>query len=234
MIENSVEIKLFELQDLKYRDFHSRLIPTIDIKSIIGVRTPLLRKLAKEMSNSTQAIKFMQELPHKYYDENNLHCFLIENIKNYNIAIDAIDTFLPYIDNWATCDFMRPKIFKKHLPELLAKIKEWIKSSKTYTIRFGIEMLMSFYLDAEFKPEYLEIVANIKSDEYYVKMMIAWCFATALAKQYNEALPYIKNHKLDMWTHNKAIQKAVESFRITNTQKTYLRTLKRKQINLIT
>lgn len=226
--ESVLREKLFALQDLKYREFNSKLMPTVDPETVIGVRTPDLRKLAKEFAKTPQAVEFMKCLPHEYYEENNVHGFIIETIKDYDEAIAQIEIFLPYIDNWATCDLISPKVFKKHLPELLEKIKEWTKSGETYTVRFGIEMLMSHYLDAEFKAEYLEIPASVKSDEYYVNMMIAWYFATALAKQYDAALPYIENARLDKWTHNKAIQKAVESYRITAEQKAYLKTLKIK------
>lgn len=226
MIDETIRQKLFEMQDLKYRDFHSKLMPTVEKVKIIGVRTPQLRKFAKEFCKTPDATEFLGSLPHNYYEENNLHGFLIENIKDYHMAISAINEFLPYVDNWATCDLMRPKVFKKHLPELLTEIRKWVKSGKTYTIRFGIGMLMSFFLDAEFSMEYPEIVASIKSDEYYVNMMIAWYFATALAKQYDRVLPFIESHKLDSWAHNKAIQKSIESYRITDEQKAYLRTLK--------
>ncbi|MEG1847228.1 MAG: DNA alkylation repair protein [Lachnospiraceae bacterium] len=200
-----IEARLFELQDLQYRDFHARLIPTIAPQTIIGVRTPRLRKFAKEIAKTPQAAEFIKKLPHKYYDENNLHGFLIEEIKDYNRLIQELDLFLPYVDNWATCDLMNPKILKNHLPELLVKIQEWIYSDQTYSIRFGIETLMRFYLDDACKPEYLEMVSHVTYDDYYVKMMIAWYFATALAKQYDIA---------------------IESFRITQEQKMYLRTLK--------
>lgn len=226
--ESVLREKLFALQDLKYREFNSKLMPTVDPETVIGVRTPDLRKLVKEFAKTPQAVEFMKCLPHEYYEENNVHGFIIETIKDYDEAIAQLEIFLPYIDNWATCDLISPKVFKKHLPELLEKIKEWTKSGETYTVRFGIEMLMSHYLDAEFKAEYLEIPASVKSDEYYVNMMIAWYFATALAKQYDAALPYIENARLDKWTHNKAIQKAVESYRITSEQKAYLKTLKIK------
>lgn len=227
-IEAYVQQRLFEMQDLAYRDFHSKLMPTIDKAAVIGVRTPALRKFAKEFSKMPEAKAFLQILPHKYYEENNLHGFLLEMIKDYEECVEQVDRFLPYVDNWATCDLMSPKVFKKHLPELLERIKVWLRSEDTYTIRFGIGMLMSFYLDEEFSEEYPELVAGVKSEEYYVNMMIAWYFATALAKQYEKILPFIEQQRLDTWTHNKAIQKAVESYRITPEQKTYLRTLKRK------
>jgi len=228
-VEKAVQSQLFELQDLKYWEFHCKLVPTVDPVTVIGVRTPELRKLAKEFAKTPESAGFLEILPHKYYEENNLHGFLIETIKDYNQIITALDKFLPFVNNWATCDLMSPKVFKKSLPELLQKIKEWLKSGHTYTIRFSIKMLMSFFLDEQFKPEYLELVAGVKSEEYYVNMMIAWYFATALAKQYDATLPYIEQHRLDnKWTHNKAIQKAIESYRITDEQKIYLRSLKIK------
>lgn len=227
-IEKLVQKDLIEMQDLKYKEFHSKLMPTIDPDTIIGVRTPLLRKYAKEFSKTTEAQSFLKILPHKYYEENNLHGFIIESIKDYDRVIEELNRFLPYVDNWATCDMMRPKVFKKHLTELLGQIEIWMESDHTYTIRFGIEMLMTFYLDEYFKPEYPEMVAKVRSEEYYVNMMIAWYFATALAKQYEITLPYLENYRLDNWTHNKAIQKAVESYRINDEQKAYLKTLKVK------
>lgn len=227
MDDNYIISRLFELQDLKYRDFHSRLIPTVSKDLIIGVRTPALRKLAKEIKNSEAAKAFLVVLPHKYYEENNLHAFLIEEIRDYDECILQLNRFLPFVDNWATCDMMRPKIFKKHLPELLAEIKKWLESDDTYTVRFGIECLMCYYLDDNFSPEYPEIISKIRSDEYYIKMMQAWYFATALAKRYGEIVPYIEQNRLDADTHNKTIQKAIESYRITDEQKSYLKTLKR-------
>lgn len=227
MMQEYIKARLFELQDLKYRDFHSRLMPTVKKELIIGVRTPDLRRLAKELSKSGHSTEFMKILPHKYYEENNLHAFLIEEIKDYDACIAEINRFLPFVDNWATCDMMRPKIFKKHLPELLEEIKKWIKSDDTYTVRFGIEMLMCFYLDEHFSPEYPEWVSQIRSDEYYIGMMIAWYFATALAKQYDAVIPYLEEGRLDADTHNKTIRKAVESYRISEEKKNYLRKMKR-------
>lgn len=227
-IERSVQSRLFEMADEKYREFHARLMPTIEHERVIGVRTPALRAYAKEFAKTHDADVFMQALPHKYYEENNLHAFLIEQIKDYDLCITAIDEFLPYIDNWATCDMMRPKVLKKHPARTLEKAKEWMAGSDTYTIRFGIEILMCFFLDRDFEPEYLDLAAALRSDEYYVNMMIAWFFATALAKQYDAALPFIEQRKLDRWTHNKAIQKAVESYRVTDGHKEYLRSLKIK------
>lgn len=227
MADSYILNRLFEMQDLKYRDFHSRLMPTVEKSKIIGVRTPDLRKFAKEISNSPLADGFIGNLPHEYYEENNLHAFLIEKITDYDKCIEEINRFLPFVDNWATCDMMRPKIFKKHLPELLGEIRKWLKSNDTYTVRFGIECLMCYYLDENFSPEYPRIISEIRSDEYYIKMMQAWYFATALAKRYDEIIPYIEQNRLDSDTHNKTIQKAVESYRITDEQKLYLKTLKR-------
>lgn len=221
-----IQKQLFGFQNLEYQSFHSKLIPNIDPGTIIGVRIPILRKYAKQLSKEKDVRVFLHTLPHDYYEENNLHGFLIELIKDYDQCIEEIDRFLPYVDNWATCDIIRPKVFKKHLPQLLEKIREWIASDHTYTIRFGIEMLMSFYLDDAFEEEYLQMVAEIRSEEYYVNMMIAWYFATALAKQYESAICYLEHPCMDVWTHNKAIQKAIESNRITKEQKDYLRSLK--------
>ncbi|MBR5773887.1 MAG: DNA alkylation repair protein [Clostridia bacterium] len=220
-----IQKSLFEMQDLKYRDFTAALIPTVDKATIIGVRAPMIRRLAKEMTEGQKA-DFIKSLPHEYYEENNLHAAIIEGIKDYGQIISELERFLPHIDNWATCDMIRPRIFKAHPTELMAKIVEWSKSEHAYTIRFGLEMLMCYYLDDTFKEEYLDIPATIKNDEYYVRMMVAWFFATALAKQYNVALPYIENKVLDKWTHNKAIQKAIESYRISEEQKAYLKALK--------
>ncbi len=226
MAEDYIVNRLFELQDLKYRDFHSKLMPTVDKKTVIGVRTPELRKLAKELKNTDIAYEFMKNLPHKYYEENNLHAFLIEEIRDYSECIKELDRFLPFVDNWATCDMMRPKILKKHHRELLCEIKKWIDSGEIYTVRFGIECLMLYYLDEYFKSGFHETVSNIRSDEYYIRMMQAWYFATALAKRYDETIHYLEQKKLDADTHNKTIQKAIESYRITKEQKDYLRKLK--------
>ncbi len=225
-VEREIQRQLFELQDQKYRQFHSRLMPTIAAERVIGVRTPVLRKFAKEYARTPEAEIFLKILPHKYYEENNVHGFLIEGRKDLNECIEELDRFLPYVDNWATCDLMAPKVFKKNLPELLGHIERWIASGETYTVRFGLGTLMRYYLDEEFKPEYLEMAAAVRSREYYVNMMVAWYFATALAKQYEAAVPYFETPRLDRWTHNKAIQKAVESYRITEEQKAYLRTKK--------
>ena len=223
---NKIQKMLFKLRDEQYAEFQAKLTPSVDPKLFIGVRVPDVRKLAKELKDDPAIPKFLRDLPHKYYDENMLHGLLISEIKDYEKAIEETDLFLPYVDNWAVCDIMSPKVFKKHKTELLEKIKMWCNSPETYTIRFGIEMLMSHYLDSDFKPEYLKIPADVVSTEYYVNMMIAWYFATALTKQWDAAIPYIEKRKLEKWTHNKTIQKAIESYRISDEQKAYLRTLK--------
>ncbi len=218
-----IQKQLFELQDMAYRDFHSRLMPGIDKKTVIGIRVPMLRKYAKSIAGTELAEKFIKELPHCYYEENNLHMMLITGIKDYDRCLTEIERFLPYIDNWATCDFPAPKCFENHKEDLLPVIKRWIASSETYTIRYGIGMLMRLYLDADFDTEYVRIVAEVKSDEYYVNMMIAWYMATALAKQWDAVIPYIEEHRMSDWVHRKTIQKAVESYRITDEQKRYLK-----------
>ena len=223
---NTIRKKLFELRDEEYKAFHAKLIPTVAPETIIGVRTPVLRKYAGEMSKDPRIEEFLAAVPHPYYDENNLHAFIIERYKDYGECLAAVENFLPYIDNWATCDMLAPKVFGRHTKELLEPVHRWITSEDTYTIRFAMNMLMRFYLDEEFRPEYLELVSGVKSEEYYVNMMIAWYFATALAKQYEAALPYLEQRKLASWTHNKTIQKACESYRITAEQKAYLRGLK--------
>ena len=228
MNSNEIRVELFKMQDMDYRDFNSKLIPTVDKESMIGIRTPDLRKYAKQLGKSSDVIEFLQTLPHKYFDENQLHAFIISEIKDFKNCIDEINRFLPYIDNWATCDQLSPKVFKKHHKELITYIKEWLKSDKVYTLRFGIGMLMEHFLDEDFDISYLETVSNIRSDEYYVNMMIAWYFATALAKRYESVLPFIENRRLEIWTHNKAIQKAVESLRISDEKKEYLKNLKIK------
>ena len=218
--------RLIALQDEGYRAFNSSLIPTVDPKTVIGVRTPALRALAKELRGSAEAEHFMRKLPHAWFEENNLHAFLIEQIKDFELCMAETERFLPYIDNWATCDGFNPKVFKNHLTELLEKIRLWIKSEHIYTQRYAMGMLMRYFLDGHFSPEHPEMVAAVKSEEYYIRMMQAWYFATALAKQWDAALPYLAENRLDKWTHNKTIQKAIESYRITPEQKTYLRTLK--------
>ena len=220
--------ELYKMQDEKYRDIQVKIIPNIDSNSIIGVRTPELRSFAKKLIKEDNYKEFLEELPHKYFDENQLHSFIISEIKDYDICISYINKFLPYINNWATCDQLSPKVFKKNKDSLLKEIKIWIKSKEVYTIRFGIGMLMSYFLDEDFNESYLETISKIKSKEYYINMMIAWYYATALAKQYDSTIKYLENNKLDIWVHNKTIQKAIESYRITDSQKEYLRSLKRR------
>lgn len=213
---------------MKYKKFQSRLIPTVDPDTVIGVRIPAMRKLTKELLGSEGIEEFISELPHKYYEENILHGLIIEKCRDFGRLVQLLDEFLPYVDNWAVCDILSPKLFKKYPEEAINEIRRWIDDDAPYTKRFGIEMLMSFYLDDNFKEEYLELVSTIRSDEYYVNMMIAWFFATALAKQWDAAVKYLEEGRLGRWTHNKTIQKAIESYRITDEQKSYLRTLKKR------
>ena len=224
-----IQKELFSLQDKEYMKFLSKLTPNVSEDTIIGVRIPEIRKLAKKLVKNNEYEDFLKELPHKYYDENLLHGAIISESKDFETCIELLDNFLPFVDNWAVCDTISPKIFKKHKKELIEKIKEWSQSDKTYTCRFGVEMLMTHFLDEDFKKEYLEIVANIHSEEYYVKMVVAWFFATALAKQWDYAVIYLENNRLDVWVHNKTIQKARESLKILEDKKGYLKRLKRKK-----
>ena len=224
-----IQKELFSLQDKEYMKFLSKLTPNVSEDTIIGVRIPEIRKLAKKLVKNNEYEDFLKELPHKYYDENLLHGAIISENKDFENCIELLNSFLPFVDNWAVCDTISPKIFKKHKKELIEKIKEWSQSDKTYTCRFGVEMLMTHFLDEDFKKEYLEIVANIHSEEYYVKMVIAWFFATALTKQWDYAVIYLENNRLDVWVHNKTIQKARESLRILEDKKGYLKGLKRKK-----
>ena len=219
--------RLFELQDTGYRDFQSRLMPDVPKEKVIGVRTPALRKLAKELAGTEEAAAFILQLPHKYYEEDNLHTFLICEMKDYDDCMAEVEQFLPYIDNWATCDCFTPKVFKKHRAEVYEKIKQWLGSAETYTVRFGIVTLMD-YLKTDFEKQMLSLVADIRSEEYYIDMATAWYFSMALVWQYNAALPYLTEERLDKWTHNKSIQKATESRQIDDKTKEYLRTLKRR------
>lgn len=218
--------RLFKLQDKKYRDFQCKLISTLESTTIIGVKTPELRRYAKELVKQKDIQNFLYILPHQYFEENQLHAFIISEIKDNKQCLEELNRFLPFVDNWATCDQLSPKVFKKNRSELIDQIKQWVCSDKTYMVRFGIGMLLEHFLDDDFDPIYLEMVSKISSAEYYIRMMIAWYFATALAKQYTKALPYIEEQRLDIWTHNKTIQKAVESRRITLEQKEYLKCLK--------
>ena len=228
MLTEEIRKELFGLQDSKYRDFQSKLIPDIGPETMIGVRTPQLRKLAADLGKREDIGVFLDDLPHRYFDENQLHAFIISGIRDFGKCISEVERFLPYVDNWATCDQMSPKVFRKHRPELLEHIRVWIRTNRTYTVRFATGMLMEHFLEEDFEPEYPDMVSQIRSDEYYVNMMTAWYFATALAKQYDRILPYLQENRLDPWTHNRTIQKAVESYRITPEQKTYLRSLRRR------
>ena len=216
---------LRENRDETYRQMQIRLIPNICPDRIIGVRTPALRKIARELEDKDA---FLNSLPHRSFEENQMHSFLLEQEKDFPIAIMEIERFLPYVDNWATCDQLRPRCFRKHHRELLTYLQTWIHSQEPYTARFGIGMLMVHFLDEDFEEAHLGLPASVHSEEYYVKMMIAWFFATALAKQYEAALPYLEQKHLSVWIHNKTIQKAVESYRITPKQKIYLRSLRKK------
>ncbi|MBQ4395723.1 MAG: DNA alkylation repair protein [Paludibacteraceae bacterium] len=223
-----IQSKLFALQDHAYADFQSKLLPTVSRETVIGVRTPDLRKMAKQICKTPAAQEFLHNLPHRYFDENQLHAFILSEEKDFDTCIAELEQFLPYVDNWATCDQLSPRCFKRHTTELLPLIRKWTRSKHTYTKRFGICTLMRYFLDEAFRPEYLEWVASIKSDEYYIRMMQAWFFATALAKQWDATLPYIEQRRLEKDTHNKTIQKAIESFRITDEQKALLKTLRVK------
>ena len=229
MIVDDIREDLFANQDVKYRDFQSKLTPTIEANTASGVRTPVLRKLAKYYSKRQDVDEFLADLPHKYFDENQLHAFILSEIKDFDECIGKLERFLPFVDNWATCDQMSPKCFKKNHEKLLPYLNKWIKSDDTYTVRFAIVTFMAHFLDEDFDEGYLGLVSDIKSDEYYINMAIAWYFATALAKQYDKTIPYIENKTLDVWTHNKAIQKSIESYRVTAEHKEYLKSLKIKK-----
>lgn len=228
MIVDEVREELFRLQDTAYREFQLGVMPTVDASTVIGVRTPALRKLAKQLGRRDDVDVFLSDLPHTYFDENQLHAFIVSDMRYYAACVAEVERFLPYVDNWATCDQMSPRVFKRHRAELLEPIKRWIASDRTYTTRFGVGMLMEHYLDEDFDPVYLDMVAGVTSEEYYVRMMVAWYFATGLAKQYDAAIPFLTEQRLDDWTHNKAIQKAIESRRISAEQKDYLRSLRVK------
>ncbi|MCR5758557.1 MAG: DNA alkylation repair protein [Selenomonas sp.] len=223
----NIEQELFRQQDKEYGAFQRKLMPTVAPETVIGVRTPLLRDMARALSKNDGEVKaFLEKLPHRYFEENQLHAFILSEMKDYETCIKGVVAFLPYVNNWATCDQLSPKIFKKHRQALLVEIKVWLSSQAVYTVRFAIGMLMTHFLDEDFTENYLSMVVQIRSEEYYVNMMIAWYFATALAKQYEKALPFIEEQRLERWTHNKAIQKAIESRRIGPEQKAYLRNLK--------
>ena len=224
----SIRETLLSRQNGEFAAFQARLLPNIAPERIIGVRTPELRKLAKQLRGSSDGEAFLKALPHEFFEENNLHAFLLCETKDFERCVQAVEEFLPYVDNWATCDQLRPKAFARNKQALLPYIRSWLDSDREYIRRFGIGMLMSHFLDEDFREEYLRWVSDIHSEEYYVNMMIAWYFATALAKQYEAALPFIENRRLDPWVHNKTIQKALESFRVSDERKTYLKTLKIK------
>ena len=224
--KNKIQIRLFAQSEKAYADFQAALIPGVARERVIGVRTPYLRKLAAELYGTSEAREFLASLPHEYHEENNLHAFLIEKIKDFDECICELEKFLPYVDNWATCDGMSPAVFAKNRLKLLSKAFEWLDSSHVYTVRYGMLMLMKHFLGEHFRTEYADAVAAVKSEEYYVKMMQAWYFATALAENYEEILPYLTEKRLPDWVHNKTIQKAIESRRISEDIKTYLRTLK--------
>ena len=217
---------LFALQDINYKAFHEKSIPTVPPETVIGIRTPVLRRFASDYAKTPDAAEFRASLPHAYYEENNLHMLLVTKIKDYPECLRKVKEFLPYINNWATCDLPAPKCFEEYREELLPVIREWLLTTDTYTIRYGIGLLMRLYLDDMYRPEYADLVARVRSEEYYVNMMIAWYFATALAKQWDTVIPYLEERKLDRWVHQKTIQKAVESFRITPEQKVYLKSLR--------
>ena len=220
--------KLMDMQDIKYRDFTSSLIPNVAKENMIGVRLPGVKKLAKELYKSEEYKDFINMLPHTYFEEYHLHSYILSEIKDFDAFVYEIEKFLPYIDNWSVCDSLRSRCFVKNKEKALIYIKTWLESNHTYTKRFAIEMLMVHYLGDDFAPEYLELVSKVQGEDYYLKMMVAWYFATALAKQYDATLPYIQNHLIqDKWTHNKAIQKALESYRVSEDKKALLKTLKR-------
>ena len=217
---------LMKTKDDKYKSFQAKLVPNISVDTILGIRTPEMKNIAKELFNSNDYESFLNDLPHKYYEENLIHFFVISMIKDFDECIKKVEEFLPYVNCWPVSDQGSPKCFKRNHDKLLPYIKKWIKSKHVYTARFGIRMLMNEYLGDDFKEEYLDMVASVKGEDYYLKMMVAWYFATALAKRYDETVVYFENHKLDKWVHNKAIQKALESYRVTEEHKNYLKSLK--------
>ena len=224
----SIYEKLKEHQDTEYREFQGNLVPNVDKETLIGVRTPQMRKIAKEEFGTEEAELFLKALPHTYYEENLVHFFLISMIRDFDECVKEVEIFLPYVDCWPVCDQSTPKVFAKNHEKILPLIRKWIGSEHVYTARFGIRMLMNEFLGDDFRPEYLEWVASVKGEDYYIKMMVAWFFATALAKKYDESVVYIEERKLDDWTRRKAIQKAIESFRVSDEHKEYLRLLRQR------
>lgn len=231
MLSDSIRQQLFEARDTEYQKFQCRLIPNISAESIIGVRTSALREMAKELAKREDAEEFLAELPHRYFEENQLHGFVLSGMKDMEQCMELLERFLPYVDNWATCDQISVKVMKKNHRETLERIRKWLQSGHVYTVRFGIGCLMKFFLEDEFSPEYLDWVLAVQNQDYYVRMMVAWFFATALAKQYEAAIPYLEEKRLDEWTHKRTIQKALESYRITGKQKEYLRELRNRNHN---
>ena len=227
MITEDIQARLFAAQDLKYRDFQAKFVPTVDPAAVIGVRTPDMRAIAKEVFARPDRGRFLAELPHRYYEENLVHFFVLAGIRDFDECVQTVEAFLPYVDCWPVSDQATPRSFKKNHPKLLPYVRRWIASDHVYTARFGLRMLMNEFLDADFREEYLALAASAQGEDYYLKMMVAWYFATALAKQYDAALPYLEEGRLDPWTHNKSIQKALESYRVSEEHKEYLRGLKR-------
>ena len=218
--------RLAEVKDDAYREFQAKLVPNIPKETILGVRTPEMRKIAKEVFESAERDAFLNDLPHKYYEENLIHFFVLAMIRDFDECVRRVEAFLPYVDCWPASDQATPKSFRKNHEKLLPYIEKWIASDHVYTARFGLRMLMNEFLDADFKEEYLALAASKQGEDYYLKMMIAWFFATALAKRYDETVPYLEQHRLDEWVHKKAIRKAIESFRVSDAHKEYLKRLR--------
>lgn len=229
-MDSSIVQQLFALQDTSYRQFQCKLMPTVHPDVVIGVRMPALRKLVKQLRDTREGDLFLSQLPHTYYEENNLHGLLLCEKNDYEVTVAELKRFLPHVDNWATCDLLNPKAFAKHSQMLPEQVREWMQSLHSYTVRFGLGVLLRFYLDAYFEPIYLEWASQVHRDDYYVQMMVAWYFAEALVKQPQAAMPYLTEHRLSPWIHNKTIQKAVESYRISPDQKDFLRALRRKLV----
>lgn len=226
MMNKEIISRLFEMRDENYKNFHKKLIPTISESEIIGIRTPILRSYAKSIFGSKNAEEFMATLPHAFYEENNLHAFLIEQINDFDEALAQTEKFLPFVNNWATCDSFKPKVFKKNLDALLPYAKKWLKDERIYIKRYSIGIFMSLFMDEKYDAQFADAIAEIKTNEYYVNMMVAWYFATALAKRWDDAIIFLEEKRLPAWTHDKTIRKAVESFRISDERKKYLRSLK--------
>lgn len=231
MVVEKIREELFQNSEAEFAAFQRKLMPTVEADSVLGVRTPILRGMAKKLWKEAEVEEFLHNLPHKYFDENQLHGFLLSEIKDFQKCVNELERFLPYMDNWATCDQTSPKVFRMHKEELLIYLHTWLSSDHTYTVRFAIGMLMEHFLDEDFRPEYLEWVMAVRSEEYYINMEIAWYMATALAKQWEATIPYIEKYSMSSWVHNKTIQKARESYRITKEQKEYLKGWKIKKVD---